>query len=100
MTRVNTPLAAKSSPAAESQYVLTSTSKAPPSEAAKGPVDPSPELVIDYSRFRVRDNKSFMETWEEASKLNEEVARLQGEELSSLMALKMTHNVSFSPYSS
>ena len=41
-----------------------------------------------------------MEVWEEASKLDEEVARLQSEELSSLMALKMTHTVSSSLYSS
>ena len=98
-TPVNTPLVAQPLTAATAEYVLTNTSKAPPTEAAKGPVDPSPELVIDYSRLRVGENKSFMEVWEEASRLNEEAARLQGEELSSLMALKMTHNVSSSPCS-
>ena len=77
-----------------------STSKAPPSEAAKGPIDPSSNLVIDYSRLRVGENKSFMEAWEEASKLNEEAAKLQSEELSSLMALKMVQTVSSSIYSS
>ena len=70
--------------------------KTPPREAAKGPLDPSSILTVDYSRLRIGDNKSFMEAWEEASKLNEEVTRLQNEELSSLMALKLIHSVSFS----
>ena len=75
---------------------MTSTSKTSPREAAKGPLDPSSILTVDYSRLRIGDNKSFMEVWEEASKLNEEATRLQNEELSSLMALKLIHSVSFS----
>ena len=95
-TRVKTPPVAKPQPKAGAQYILTSTSKTPPPEAAKGPLDPSSILTADYSRLRIGDNKSFMEAWEEAFKLNEETTRLQNEELSSLMALKMIHSVSFS----
>ena len=75
-TRVKTPPAAKSQPQAGIQYAMTSASKATSTEAAKGPlIQPSP-LTIDYSRLRIGDNKSFMEAWEEASKLNEEAAWL------------------------
>ena len=99
-SRVNTHLAAKSQSAAQTEYTLTSTSKAGPPVATKGPAEPSTNLVIDYSRLRIGESKPFMEAWEEASKLNEEAARLKGEELASLMALKMVHDVSSSLYSS
>ena len=78
---------------------MTSTSKATPLEAAKGPLIQPSTLTIDKSPLQIGDNKSFMEAWEEASKLNEEAARLQSEELSILMSLKLIHYVSFlSPF--
>ena len=87
-TRVESPLATKSQPVDKTQYLLISTSKTSPPETAKRPLDPSSNLTIDYSRHWIGENKSFMEAWEEASKLNEE--------LSNLMALKRSHTASFS----
>ena len=77
---------------------MMSTSKAPLPESSKGPADPASDLVIDYSRLRVGENKSFTDAWDEAFKLNEEAARVKGEELASLMALKMIHAVSPSTF--
>ena len=39
-----------------------------------------------------------MDAWEEAFKWNEEAAKVKGEELASLMSLKMIHTVSPSPF--
>ena len=39
-----------------------------------------------------------MDAWEEAFKWNEEVAKVKGEDLASLMSLKMIHTVSPSPF--
>ena len=97
-TWVNSPPAAKPQPAAQAEYTMTSTSKAPLPEATKEPVDPASDLAVDYSRLRVGENKSFAEAWDDAFKWNEEAARVKGEELASLMALKMIHAVSPSLY--
>ena len=78
---------------------MTSTSQAPLPESQKGPTDSASGLAIDYSRLRVGENKSFMDAWDEAVKWNEEATRVKGEELASLMALKMVHTVSPSPFS-
>ena len=94
VTRVNSPPAAKSQPAAQAEYTMTRTYKAPPPEAAKEPADPASDLAVDYSRLRVGENKSFAEAWDDAFKWNEEAARVKGEELASLMAFKMTHAIS------
>ena len=66
----------------------------PPSDSNKGSVSHTPEPAVDYSRLRLGENKSFVEAWEEAFKWNEEAARVKGEELASLMALKQIHTVS------
>ena len=71
-----------------------STSKAPLPESNKGPADPAPALTVDYSQLHLGENKSFVDAWDEAFKWNEEAARVKGEELASLMALKMIHAVS------
>ena len=78
---------------------MTSISKAPPSEAAKGPLIQPSKLTVDYKHLQIGGNKSFMEAWEEATKENEEVAKFANAELSSLGALKMIHIVSSSFYS-
>ena len=64
------------------------------SESSKGPAGPAPVLTVDYSRLRLGENKSFVDVWDEAFKWNEEDNRVKGEELASLMALKMIHVVS------
>ena len=78
---------------------MTSTYKAPLPESSKGPVDRASDLVVDYSRLRIGENKSFMDAWNEAFKWNEEATRVKGEEMASLMALKMIHTVSPLPFS-
>ena len=97
-TRAQSSPAAKPQPGAPSEYAMTSTSKAPLSESNKGPTDPASRLAIDYSRLRIGENKSFMDAGDEAFKWNEEATRVKGEELASLMALKMIHTVSPSSF--
>ena len=94
MTRIITPFAMKPQPEATSQFIMTDLSKATPPESTKENLGKSPVQELDYSRLRFSGNKSFMETWSEASKANEEVAKFANEELSSLRALKMIHTVS------
>ena len=93
-TRVQSPPATKPQPTTQTEYAMTSTSQAPLPESQKGPTDPSSGLVVDYSRLRIGENKSFMDAWDEAFKWNEEASKVKGEELASLMALKMIHTVS------
>ena len=97
-TQVPSPAATKLQPMDQTEYAMTSTSKAPLPESNKGPADPASGFAIDYSRLHIGENKSFMDAWDEAFKWNEEASKVQGEELASLMALKMIHNVSPSPF--
>ena len=83
---------------AQTEYAMTSTSKAPLPESNKGHADPASGLAIDYSRLRIGENKSFMDAWEEAFKWNEEAAKVKGEVLASLMSLKMIQTISPSPF--
>ena len=78
MTRVESPLAAKSQPETKPQYAMTGMSKAPPSEAAKGPLIQPSKLTIDYNRLQIGGNKSFMEAWEEATKVSCLGSRIPG----------------------
>ena len=83
---------------AQTEYAMTSTSKAPLPESNKGHADPASGLAIDYSRLRIGETRSFMDAWEEAFKWNEEAAKVKGEELARLMSLKMIHTVSPLPF--
>ena len=52
-TRVESPLAAKSQPETKSQYTMASTSKAPPPEAAKGPLTQPPSSQSTIAVFKL-----------------------------------------------
>ena len=84
----------KPQPEATSHFILTDLSKATPPESSKEDLGKSTVQELDYSRLQFSGNKSFLETWNEASKANEEVAKAANEELFSLGALKMIHTVS------
>ena len=94
-TRQETPLVVQSS---SGTGTPTTVPQAPPASKKATPVtqldDEPARSLIDYSRLRISDNKSFSEAYIEAVELNDQSARLKDEEQMALRSLQMIHNVS------